>query len=142
MDVIVTPCAGLDVPQKRVTAWRVSPDPTGRQPEGIREVQDFGPMTRDLLALADWLAAVGSTHVALERTGEFWRPGYTLWEGDLTVFLVNAAPVKQVPGRKTDKHEARWLAKRMRYGLLQASGIPPQGQREWREPTRDRTTLV
>jgi transposase len=37
---------------------------------------------------------------------------------------------------------ARWLAKLMRYGLLQASFIPPQGQREWRELTRDRTKLV
>src|SRR5918995_2666341 len=30
----------------------------------------------------------------------------------------------------------------MRYGLLQASFIPPQGQRELRELTRDRTKLV
>jgi transposase len=39
---------------------------------------------------------------------------YNLLEGDLTVFLVNAAHVKRVPGRKTDKNEARWRAKLMR----------------------------
>src|SRR5918999_918875 len=142
MDVIFTHGAGLDVHQKRVTACRVIPDQTGQQAEGIMEVKDFGTMTRDLLALADWLAAVGVTHVAMESTGEYWRPVYHLLEVDLTVFLVNAAHVKQVPGRKTDKHDARWLAKLMRYGLLQASFIPPQGQREWRELTRDRTKLV
>jgi transposase len=142
MDVIFTHCAGLDVHKKRVTACRVIPDPTGQQAEGVTEVKDFGTMTRDLLALADWLAAVGITHVAMESTGEYWRPVYNLLEGDFTVFLVNAAHVKQVPGRKTDKNDARWLAKLMRYGLLQASFIPPQGQRELRELTRSRTKLV
>jgi transposase len=142
MAVIFTHGAGLDVHQKRVTACRAIPDPTGQHAEGILEVKDFGTMTRDLLALADWLAAVGTTHVAMESTGEYWRPVYTLLEGEFTVFLVNAAPVKQVPGRKTETNDARWLAKLMRYGLLQASFIPPQGQRELRELTRYRTKLV
>jgi len=75
-------------------------------------------MTEDLLALSDWLAEVGVTHVAMESTGEYWRPVCNLLEGTLTIFLVNAAHVKQVPGRKTDKADARWLAKLMRYGLL------------------------
>jgi len=56
--------------------------------------------------------------------------------------VVNAAHVKNVPGRKTDKADARWLAKLMRYGLLQASFIPPQGQRDLRDLTRYRTKLV
>jgi transposase len=142
MDVIITHCAGLDVHKKRVTACRVIPDPTDRHAEGLIEVKDFGTMTRDLLALADWLAAVGITHVAMESTGEYWRPMYNLLEGDITIFLVNAAHVKQVPGRKTDKADARWLAKLMRYGLLQASFIPPQGQRDLRDLTRYRTKLV
>jgi transposase len=63
-------------------------------------------------------------------------------EGNVTVFLVNAAHVKNVPGRKTDKADARWLAKLMRYGLLQASFIPPAGQRDLRDLTRYRTKLV
>jgi len=82
-------------------------------------------MTGDLLALSDWLAAAGITHVAIESTGEYWKSLYNILEGDFTVFLVNAAHVKQVPGRKTDKADARWLAKLMRYGLLRASFIPP-----------------
>jgi transposase len=142
MDVVFTHCAGLDVHKKTVMACRVTPDPTGQQADGIMELQEFGTMTRDLLALADWLAAVGITHVAMESTGEYWRPVYNLLEGDFTVFLVNAAHVKQVPGRKTDKADARWLAKLMRYGLLQASFIPPVEQRDLRELTRYRTKLV
>jgi transposase len=124
MVVIFTPCAGLDVHKKRITACRVIPDPTGQQPDGLLELRDFGILTSELLALADWLADVGVTHVAMESTGEYWRPVYNLLEGTFTVFLVNAAHVKRVPGRKTDKADARWQAKLMRYGLLQASFIP------------------
>jgi transposase len=50
---------------------------------------------------------------------------HNLWGGDITIFLVNAAHVQQVPGRKTDKTDARWLAKLLRYGLRQASCTPP-----------------
>jgi transposase len=142
MDVMFTHCAGLDVQKKTVMACRVTPDPTGQQADGIMELQAFGTMTRDLLALSDWLAEVGVTHVAMESPGEYWRPIYNLLEGSFTVLLVNAAHVKQVPGRKTDKADARWLAKLMRYGLLAASFIPPQGQRDLRDLTRDRTKLI
>ena len=114
MDVIFPHCAGLDVHQKMVMACRILSDPTGQQADGRMELQGFGTMTRDLLALSDWLAEAGITHVAMESTGEYWRPVYNLLEGSFTVFLVNAAHVKQVPGRKTDKADARWLAKLMR----------------------------
>jgi len=41
-----------------------------------------------------------------------------------------------------DMVDARWLAQLMRYGLLQASFISPQGQRDLRDLTRYRTTVV
>jgi transposase len=125
MDVVFTHCAGLDGHQKTVTACRVTPDPTGQQADVSMALQPFGTMTRALLALSDGLAEVGVPHVALESPGAYWRPVYNLLEGHVTIFLVNAAHVKQVPGRKTDKADARWLAKLMRDGLLQASCIPP-----------------
>src|SRR5262245_64416559 len=99
-------------------------------------------MTRDLLALSDWLAEGGVTPVALESTGEYWRPVDHLLEGTVTSFLVNAAHVQPVPGRKTDQAEARWLAKLLRDGRLQASVIPPPPQRALRDLTRDRPKLV
>jgi Transposase IS66 family/Transposase len=55
---------------------------------------------------------------------------------------VNTAHVKQVLGRKTDKADARWLTKLMRYRLLQASFIPPAAQQDPRDLTRYRTQLV
>jgi transposase len=55
----------------------------------------------------------GTTPVAMEGTGEYGHPVLNLLEGNVAVCLVNAAHVKQVPGRKTDKADARWLATRM-----------------------------
>jgi transposase len=142
MDVIFPACAGLDVHKRSVMACRITPDPTGQQVEGLVELKEFTTLTRDLLALSDWLAEVGVTHVAMESTGEYWKPIFNLLEGNYQVFLVNATHVKRVPGRKTDKADAQWLARLMRYGLLQASFIPPQGQRDLRDLTRYRTKLV
>jgi transposase len=142
MDVVFTHCAGLDVHKKSVTACRLVSDSTGQDPEGVAELRTFGTMTSELLALADWLVEAGVTHVAMESTGEYWKPVYNLLEGVVTIFLVNASHVKNVPGRKTDPADARWLAKLMRYGLLQASFIPPIAQRDLRDLTRYRTKLV
>jgi transposase len=142
LEVICTPGAGLDVHQKTVMACRVTPDPTGQQPDGLMEVREFGTLTRDLLALSDGLAALGSTHVAIESTGESWKPVSNILAGECPVCLVNAAHVTQGPGRQTDTSEARELAKRRRDGWLPARFIPPQGQRARRDLTRYRTKLV
>src|SRR5437773_3748695 len=91
MEVVFPYCAGLDVHKKRVTACRLVSDSTGQAPEGVAELQTFGTMTHELLALADWLVEAGVTHVAMESTGEYWKPVYNLLEGIVTIFLVNAA---------------------------------------------------
>jgi transposase len=106
------------------------------------ELQELGTMTVALPALSDWLAAARITHVGMESTSEYWKPLYNLLEGDFTVFLVNATHVKQVLGRRTDKADARWLAKLMRHGMLQASSTPPLEQCDLRDLTRYRTKLV
>jgi transposase len=142
MDIVFTPGAGLDGHKKSVTACRITPDPSGQQADGIMERTEVGTRPIDLLALSDWLAEAGITPVALESTGEYWKPVVNLLEGSCEVCLVNAAHVQQGPGRKTDKADARWLAKLRRYGLLKASFIPPQGQRELRDLTRYRLKVV
>jgi hypothetical protein len=57
MDVRYPRCAGLDVHQKTVVACTRIAAETG--PVHLQRV--FGTTTRDLLALADWLAAQGCT---------------------------------------------------------------------------------
>jgi transposase len=139
MDVTYTHCAGLDVHKKTVVACAITP---GSQGAKRVEIRTFGTMTADLLALSDWLQARQVTHVAMESTGEFWKPIYNLLEGNFELLVVNARHIKNVPGRKTDVKDAEWIADLLRHGLLRGSFIPPQAQRDLRDLTRQRTNLV
>ena len=139
MKRILERCAGLDVHKKELTACRLVPGPHNTT---VSEVMTFGTMTKELLALVDWLKQGGCTHVAMESTGVFWKPVFNLLEGEFEVLLVNPREVKQVPGRKTDTGDAAWLAELLQCGLLKGSFIPPAPQRQLRDLTRYRTTLV
>ena len=82
------------------------------------------------------------THVAMESTGVYWKPVYNLLEDEFRVWVVNAHHMKAVPGRKTDVKDAEWIADLLRHGLLRSSFIPDRPQRELRELTRYRRSLV
>ncbi len=139
IEVVYSHCAGLDVHKKTVVACRIRPGQAGQVEQ---ETRTFGTTTPELLGLVDWLHDWAITHVAMESTGDYWKPVYNLLEGDLEVLLVNARHIKYVPGRKTDVKDAEWLAELLRQGLLKASFIPPQPQRDLRDLTRGRTNLV
>jgi transposase len=139
MRIVYKACAGLDVHKKTVVACRVRINEQGQREQ---EVRTFSTMTCELLLLLDWLLAWGVTHVAMESTGEYWKPVYNLLEGQVTVLLVNAQHVKHVPGRKTDVKDAEWLAELLMHGLLKASFIPAKPQRNLRDLTRYRVNLV
>jgi len=140
MEEIIFPrSAGLDVHKKTVVACRRI---LTAENEVIYETKTFDTMTTDLLALSDWLTEWNISHVAMESTGEYWKPIYNILEGNFTIFLVNAKHVKHVPARKTDVKDAEWLAKLMQLGLLNASFIPEKPQRDLRDLTRERKVLI
>ena len=139
MEVVHRRCCGLDVHKKSVVACVLLSDPSG-PPQ--REVRTFGTFTHEVLALADWLAEQQVTHIALESTGVYWKPIWNLLEDRFALLLVNPRHIKAVPGRKTDVHDAEWLAELLRHGLLTASFVPDRAQRELRELTRYRTSLI
>jgi transposase len=58
------------------------------------------------------------------------------------VWVVNAAQVKGLLGRKTAAGDAEWIAGLLEHGLVRASFIPDPAQRELRDLTRTRSTLV
>jgi len=80
--------------------------------------------------------------VAMESTGVYWKPVWNLLEEHFTLLLVNAQHIKAVPGRKTDVRDCEWIADLLRHGLLRASFVPDRPQRELRELTRYRASLV
>src|SRR6266446_1021469 len=139
MENIFACCAGLDVHKESVEACVRRIEPSGRVHQ---ETRHWGTMTRDLQAMADWLAAEGVTNVAMESTGVYWKPIYNILESRFTVLLVNARHLKQVPGRKSDIRDCQWIAQLLQCGLLKGSFIPPRAQRELRDLTRHRTQLV
>lgn len=138
MRVIYERCCGLDVHKRTITAcvlkWLGG--------EWQKEIRQFGTMTKDLLALSDWLVGEGCTHVAMESTGVYWKPVYNILEGQLELLVVNAQHLKAVPGRKTDVRDAEWIAELLAHGLLRGSFVPPVSVRELRELTRYRTSVV
>jgi transposase len=139
MDTLYRCCAGLDVHKDTVVACVRRADGSGK---AAQQVRTFGTMTVQLLALADWLAQQGVSHVAMESTGVYWKPVWHLLEGRFELLLVNAQHLKQVPGRKTDVKDCEWIAQLLQHGLLKASFVPPPPLRQLRDLTRQRTQLV
>jgi transposase len=139
MDVVYRCCCGLDVHKKMVVACLLSLDEQGQR---HKEIRTFTTMTQELLTLVDWLAGADCTQVAMESTGVYWKPIFALLEGQFAVILANAQHLKAVPGHKTDIKDAEWIADLLQHGLLRPSFIPPRTQRQLRELTRYRSTLV
>ena len=100
MDLLHDRCAGLDVSKKDVKACVRSPGARANQRH--TEVRTFATTTNALLELRDWLVGQGVTLVAMEATGDYWRPPFYVLEDDLNVILVNPAHAKGLPGRKSD----------------------------------------
>ncbi len=139
MQVVHARCCGLDVHKKIIVGCLFVLKADGRL---TKEIRSFGTMTQDILALSDWLLAAGCTHVAMESTGSYWKPVWNILEGKLELLLINAQHMKAVPGRKTDVKDCEWIAELLRHGLLRGSFVPDREQRELRELTRYRTSLI
>src|SRR5215470_5223177 len=77
MQVVYARCAGLDVHKKSVVVCVRLVCADGTISTHIRS---FGTTTTALLDLVAWLLTLEVTHVAMESTGEFWKPVFTLLE--------------------------------------------------------------
>jgi transposase len=140
MEVMHPRCGGLDVHKKTVVA-------SVRLAEASKVTTDtrsFATTTRGLLDLCAWLSGYGVRHVAMEATGVYWKPVWQVLsaEGDFELTLANAAHVKNVPGRKSDKSDAEWLAELHAHGLIRASFVPEPATAELRGLVRTRKQLV
>ena len=138
MDRIVDRPGALDVHKASVTAcvrvWE------GRKLE--EHLAEFQTTVHGLLALRDWLEALGVKQVAMEATGVYWKPVWAILEDRFELMLVNARHVKAVPGRKTDIKDAQWLCQLLEAGLLKASFVPPKPIRTLRNLTRYRKAQI
>ncbi len=138
MEVLYPRCAGLDVHAATVVACvRVASGATVTY-----EHRTVSTTTRGLLELAEWLTAHQCTHVAMEATGVYWKPVWHVLEDHLTLVLANAMHIRNIPGRKSDKNDATWIADLLALGLIRSSFVPPAPIQELRDLTRTRKQLV
>jgi transposase len=139
MEVIHQRVGGLDVHKRMVAACvRIM---AGRRVS--RECRSFATTTAGLLELLAWLTESGCTQVAMEATGVYWKPVWSiLSDGPFELSVANAAHIKNVPGRKTDLNDAMWIADLLACGLIKASFVADQDTQELRALLRTRKQLV
>jgi transposase len=128
-EVFYERCAGIDVHSGLFTVClRI-----GRR----SEIREFGTTTGEIRVMSAWLKDSGCQMTAMESTGIYWKPLYNIFEQEgIPAMVCNAYHIKNVPGRKTDIADARWIARCLREGLLNPSFIPDREQRELRDMTR------
>jgi transposase len=139
MEVMFERVAGLDVGKASVTVCVRTPGSRGRRRS---ETRTFNAVSRSLEVMRDWLVAEGVTIAAMESTSTYWKPPFYCLEEVMNVWLLNAAHMKAVPGRKTDVRDAEWIAQLLEHGLLRPSFVPPPQIRRLRMLTRYRDQLL
>ena len=132
-------CCGLDVHKKSISVCLLIENDAGKVEE---EVRQFPTFTDELYNLKSWLLENNCLVVAIESTGVYWQSVHNVLEDSIKVILVNARHVKNLPGRKTDISDAKWLAGLLRHGLLRGSFIPAKHVRQWRQLWTLRAKLV
>jgi len=122
MEVMFDRVAGLDVGKETLTVCVRTPGPKGRW---RAETRTFKTMSGSLRVMRDWLVDAGVSIAGMESTSTYWKPPFYCLEEVMDVWLLNAAHMKAVPGRKSDVKDAEWIAQLLEHGLLAPSFVPP-----------------
>lgn len=138
MDVLFDRAAGLDIGKKSVTVCVRTPGSRGRRHS---ETRTFSTMSRSLQEMTAWVLDSGVTLAGMESTSTYWKPVFYALEEHVECWLINAAHIKALPGRKTDVRDAEWIAQLVEHGLVRPSFVPPPAIRRLRLLTRYRTQL-
>ena len=136
MDVIYKSCCGIDVHKDKLVACL--------KIKGKKDViKEFSGQTEDIRLMANWLLENKCEKIAMESTASYWKPLVNIFDiTKLDYTVINAREYKNLPGKKTDVKDSEWIADLLQHGLLKDSYIPSREQRELREATRYRKSLV
>jgi transposase len=133
-------CCGIDVHKNSVTVCVLAP--IGQRHIEVKK-RKFRTYTRDLKQMRAWLKNCQVTEIAMESTGQYWRPLWNLLEGEFAkLVLVNPQHIKGLNGYKTDPKDAQWIADLLENGKLRGSWVPSRPIRELRDLTRHRVNLL
>ena len=133
-------CCGIDVHKNSVMVCVLAP--VGQSQIAAKK-RKFRTFTRDLKQLRAWLKNCRVTDIAMESTGQYWRPLWNVLEGEFSrLLLVNPQHIKGLNGYKTDPKDAQWIADLLEGGKLRGSWVPERTIRELRDLTRQRVNLL
>jgi len=124
---------GLDMHKDKIVGF------ISRKDGSEQELKEFGTFTCELQQVKTWLQGHLVEHCLMESTGIYWMSLYTiLTEAGIQVTVANPTHIKQVPKRKTDRKDAKWLCTLLLNGLVRPSFMPTAEQRVLRDYCRSR----
>jgi transposase len=126
---------GADIHKNKIVATILSLAGTKNQAE-------FGTTLPELLRFKAWLIDNGCDVAAMESTGTYWIPVYSVLEDSIEVIVANPYMIKHIPGKKTDLTDSEWIAELCLKDLIVPSRIFPEEDRVLRSLTRAREGLV
>jgi transposase len=135
MKMVRSKVCGADIHKKFLVATILSRD-------GIQISKRFGMKLDDILKFKEWILENNCEQIAVESTGVYWVPIYTVLEDQIEVIVANPYQIKHTPGRKTDLLDSEWIAELCLKGMIEPSRIFPKEDRELRALTRARENLV
>lgn len=109
---------------------------------GLRFQERFGMNQDGLLAFRSWVLNHKCKRVAVESTGSYWYPIFSILEEHVEFVLANAYQIRNIEGKKTDRLDSERIAIYCLNNLIKPSRIYPKDYRDLRAITRSREALV
>jgi transposase len=140
MNEVYRRCCGIDVHKETVVVCVLPAD--GTEAGAIKKI--YGTFRPDLIRMRVWLKQLRVTEIAMESTGVYWRPIWSVLEeqGFVRLLLVNPVQVKALRGRKTDGRDCQRIAEFLQDRRLDPSFVPPPEIRQLRHLLRHRLNLL
>lgn len=134
MNIRVEKSCGIDIHKAFLSATILTQ-------AGTKDTREFSTSLEGLLDLRNWIIDNGCQRVAIESTGIYWIPAYTVLESKIETIVANPQQIKYIPGRKTDALDSEWIAEVCLNGQVKPSYIPCREIRDIRELTRTHVKL-
>jgi len=120
---------GLDVHKDSVFLCIITQD-------GELIEKKFGVLTFELQNMRKFMLGYNVEEVSMESTSVYWIPVWRVLESHFKLNLVNPYFIRQLPGRKSDIKDARWIATCTFKELVRGSYVPEEKIQELRQYDR------